>query len=393
VSIDYPIWTNNSCNPIYPNGTSITGDTAAGAKGCSLGSYPVYVVNATLPSQIRTALLWAKERNIRIVVKNTGHSYSGRSTGYGSLSIWTRHVRGIEYMSAFQPSSCLANESYTAVRVAAGHAAIEAQLAVSKHNRVVITGANPDVGLVGWLLGGGHGPLTQSYGMGVDQLLQATLVTLTGDILTASACENTELFYALRGGGGGTFGVVTEVVVRTYPSPKTTRHTFSVSSLASTSSAEFYAFVAYLHADLQRLKEGGMQGYYYIGGPPLVPALGFMWTFMLFDAAPGSVEKLMEPILKYLESQKSLFTWAQETTHADTYLAIYNGTYTNEPVAMGGSAIGSRLLQAESLRDEARTARLLAEIGPNDDDDENVRSSFHPSPPWRLTKHHSPTPS
>jgi hypothetical protein len=373
VSIDYPIWANNSCNPIFPNGTSVTGDTQAAAKGCSLGAYPAYVVNATSPSQIQTALLWAKEKNMRIVVKNTGHSYSGRSTGYGSLSIWTRYLRGIEYMPALQPSSCPGNETFPAVRVAAGHAAIDAQLAVAKHNRVVITGANPDVGLVGWLLGGGHGPLTQTYGMGVDQLLQATLVTPTGEILTASACENMELFFALRGGGGGTFGVVTEVVVRTYPSPKTTRHTFTVSSLASTSSAEFYAFVAYLHADLQRLKEGGMQGYYYIGGPPLVPTLGFMWTFMLFDAVPGSVEKLMEPILKYLESRKSLFTWTQETTHADTYLAIYNGTYTNEPVAMGGSAIGSRLLRAESLRDEARTVRLLAEIGPNDDDDENVR--------------------
>jgi FAD/FMN-containing dehydrogenase len=278
-------------------------------------------------------------------------------------------------MPAFQPSSCPANvnETFAAVRVAAGHAAIDAQLHVSKHNRVVITGANPDVGLVGWLLGGGHGPLTQSYGMGVDQLLQATLVTPTGEILTASACENTELFYALRGGGGGTFGVVTEVVVRTYPTPKTTRYSFTVSSRASTTSAEFYAFVAYLHADLQRLKEGGMQGYYYIGGPPLVPALGFMWTFMLFDAESGSVEKLMEPILKYLESRKSLFTWTQETTHADTYLAIYNGTYTNEPVAMGGSAIGSRLLRAQSLNDPERTAQMLEHIGPSGDGDINVR--------------------
>lgn len=78
ISVNYPIWANNSCNPIYPNGTSVTGDVNAGLRGCSIGNYPAFVVNATNAEQVSTALKWAGKNNIRVVVKSTGHSYSGR---------------------------------------------------------------------------------------------------------------------------------------------------------------------------------------------------------------------------------------------------------------------------------------------------------------------------
>ena len=78
ISIGYPIWANNSCNPIFPNGTSVTGDVNAGKKGCSIGNYPVYAVNVTNPEQIADALKWAGKYNVRVVIKNTGHSYPGR---------------------------------------------------------------------------------------------------------------------------------------------------------------------------------------------------------------------------------------------------------------------------------------------------------------------------
>lgn len=78
IGIDYPIWANNSCNPIYPNGTSLTGDPNAGKKGCTIGKYPVYVVNATEASHVQAAIKFAKQYNIRLNVKNTGHSLMGR---------------------------------------------------------------------------------------------------------------------------------------------------------------------------------------------------------------------------------------------------------------------------------------------------------------------------
>jgi FAD/FMN-containing dehydrogenase len=86
---------------------------------------------------------------------------------------------------------------------------------------------------------------------------------------------NSELYSAIRGGGGGTFGVVTEVVIRAFPTPKTTSHTFGVASLDPESSKDYCDFLGFLHKEMPRLKEGGMQGYYYIVGPPIVPTLSF----------------------------------------------------------------------------------------------------------------------
>jgi hypothetical protein len=182
VSIDYPIWTNNFCDLIYPNGTSVTGDSDAGKRECRQGGYPVFLLKATTPEQISTALTCAGKTDIRVVIKATGHSYQGRSTGKSSLSFWTHHMRDIEYLPSFTPSSCPSydGDTLTAVRVAAGHTSIEAQEEVAKYDMAIVTGANSSVGIVGWLTGGGHGPLSTSYGMSVDVLLEAALITPDG---------------------------------------------------------------------------------------------------------------------------------------------------------------------------------------------------------------------
>lgn len=230
ISVDYPIWTNNSCNPIGPDGISVDGDVTAGERGCSIGAYPAYVVNATDSIHVQRALIWASENNVRVIVKSTGISYSGRSLGYGSLSIWTHHLRGMEYIEDFRPASCPINSSVAAVRVYAGHTGMEVQNELSKHNASIVTSAFPNVGFIGWLTGGGYGMLSQTYGMGADNLLEAYVVTPNGRSLLTNPCENSDMFFAIRGGGGGTYGVVTEVVVKAFPTPKTTSHTFTVTA-------------------------------------------------------------------------------------------------------------------------------------------------------------------
>lgn len=77
-SISYPLWAGTPCPPIFPNGTSVGGDPEAGDKGCTLGKYPSYVVNATGAEDIAAAIRWAAERNVRLNIKNTGHSHLGR---------------------------------------------------------------------------------------------------------------------------------------------------------------------------------------------------------------------------------------------------------------------------------------------------------------------------
>jgi FAD/FMN-containing dehydrogenase len=334
--------------------------------GCSPGAYPAYVVNATTATQISHAVRWADKRNIRLVVKGTGHSHSGRSVGYGSLSIWTHNLRGIEYTENFTATSCF-DKAQPAVRVAAGHSNGDVQTEMAKHDSIIVTGATGSVGLVGWLTGGGHGFLSQTYGMGSDNLLEATIVTVDGEVRVASPCQNTDFFFAIRGGGGGTYGVITEVVVKTFPTPRTTVHTFKLSALSSTTPQDFWDMVAYIHAELPRLKRGGMQGYYYIAGPPKVPSFGLLWTFMLFEKPSGTAERLMEPIESRLRANAHLFDYESKITHGATYLEMYQQSASREPVATGGSAYGSRLLSPESVANEKATAGAFAELFSNSD--------------------------
>ncbi|ORX94884.1 hypothetical protein BCR34DRAFT_594304 [Clohesyomyces aquaticus] len=362
ISIDYPVWANNSCNPIFPNGTSVNGAPDAGKNGCSIGNYPVYVVNATTAEHVSAAFKWAGKKNVRVVIKSTGHSFPGRSTGYGSLSIWTHNFRGIEYLPSFKPTSCPINGTLMAARVAAGTTGIEALAALAPRKAIVVTGNNAGVGIVGWLTGGGHGPLSSTYGMGADNLLEATIVTPDGKALVANPCKNTDVFFAIRGGGGGTFGVVTEVVIKAYPSPKSTIHTFLIGAINPATTKEWWDLVGYLHVEMARLKEGGMQGYYSLAAPPGAPTLYMSWGFYAYDKPDGAVEKLVKPITDYVDQRAAYFIYQSQIKTAPTYWDLYGPTGGQEAVAKASSAYGSRLMTAESLSNPNVTAKVLGEI-------------------------------
>lgn len=119
--------------------------------------------------------------------------------------------------------------------------------------------------------------------MGADNLLEATIVTPPGEILIANPCQNPDLFFAIRGGGGGTYGVVLSAVVKAYPSPKTTKQSFAIGSNSPNTTKQFYALMGEIHAEMPRLKAGGMAGYYYVVGPPLAPTLSFTWVNAVYD--------------------------------------------------------------------------------------------------------------
>lgn len=375
VSIGWPWWANNSCPPIYPNGTSATGDPDAGEKGCSLGSYPAYAVNATSAEDVVEAVKFAKKWGIRLNIKSTGHSFQGRSTAFGSLSVWTHYMRGIQYHSGFQPEKCPSNgtnntqQSFT---IAAGERDREVYEAAATHNLVVVGGSAQDVGIVGWFTGGGHGPLSSTYGMGVDNVLQVKIVTPDGELRVANACQNPDLFWAIRGGGGGTFGVVTEVTMKAYPSPQTSRHLFSL-SLLDKNETSFFDLLAFVFGELPRLKEGGMQGYSVLLPPfPGISAYGagsaeywtYFWSFDVHDKPNGTIEELISPITERLDplnGSSILYTSAIQSER--DFFTMWNSSIGDEPVAVGGAALGSRLITAEGLtKDPQYLARVLQNI-------------------------------
>jgi FAD/FMN-containing dehydrogenase len=74
-----------------------------------------------------------------------------------------------------------------------------AYLFASQHGMAMVGGGSPDVGFGGYLTGGGHGALSTFYGLAADQVLEVEIVTAEGDVLTANECQNSDLFWAVRG--------------------------------------------------------------------------------------------------------------------------------------------------------------------------------------------------
>lgn len=188
---------------------------------CDQGSVPPVGVDARVVGDIQAAVKFAVKYNLRLVVKNTGHDYLGRSTARGGFSIWTHHLKDITFNASFVPEGASStNETYNAVTLGAGVQWNEAYVAAHQQGRFVIGGlsAGGSVGAAGgWVMGGGHSAFSSRHGLGVDNVIQFTIVDSAGDHLTANAHKNPDLFWALRGGGGGTYGVVTSATYRTYP--------------------------------------------------------------------------------------------------------------------------------------------------------------------------------
>ncbi|KAG9122435.1 hypothetical protein FRC07_001176, partial [Ceratobasidium sp. 392] len=155
---------------------------------------------------------------VKLVIKNTGHDYLGRSSGAGSLSIWTHQLKGISFTDSFVADGCKKGSGVPAVTLGAAEQWRDVYKAADEHNVTVVGGAANSVGAAGgWLQGGGHSPLGVLYGMGVDNVLQFTVVKADGKIVKANACQNKDLFWALRGGGGSTYGVALDVTYKTHP--------------------------------------------------------------------------------------------------------------------------------------------------------------------------------
>ncbi|KAJ3513634.1 hypothetical protein NLJ89_g2843 [Agrocybe chaxingu] len=186
-------WTNTS-NPT----------AFASPRQCLQGSVPSYYIDVTGPKDIQAAYAFSKNTKFPLVIKNSGHDYIGRSAGPGTLALW------IALNTAFVPEGCSA-EPQSAVTFGAG-VQFQAVYDFARANNVTIVGgADPAVGATGgWSMGAGHGALSPAMGLGVDRVLQYKIVTPDGKFRTANKCQNPDLFFALRGGGGGTFGVVLE---------------------------------------------------------------------------------------------------------------------------------------------------------------------------------------
>ncbi|MFI6096349.1 FAD-dependent oxidoreductase [Lentzea sp. NPDC051213] len=167
---------------------------------------PAAVARCTSAADVQACVEVARLR-APIAARSGGHSYAGYSTPENGLQVDLRGMAGVEVLPGDQ------------VRIGAGVQLGEVARVLAASGRALPTGTCPSVGVAGLTLGGGIGVLARKYGLTCDHLVSATVVTADGRLVTASAQQEPDLFWALRGGGGGNFGIVTEFVFTTVPAP------------------------------------------------------------------------------------------------------------------------------------------------------------------------------
>ena len=275
---------------------------------------PAYSVRAESAEDIRVALAFAQLHNIPVSVKTSGHSYSGSSTLKGSLLVWMRHFTKYGTQQTFT-DSCGTLTS-TTLKVGGGEVWYEAYDAVREDYNIIGGGGKTVSAAGGWLQGGGLSAMSPSYGLGIDNVLQFEAMLANGTAVVADACTNADLFWALRGGGGGTFAIVMSVIYRLHSASPVTRFEIYV---PLDQDEYFYDRIAALRAwwhkvvDLQQGAglDSRWGGYFQIGA-------GYGLLFFM-----GTEQEAYDTLITDLEAWKSDLEVGQHivmrTTASDSY--------------------------------------------------------------------------
>ena len=235
----------NLRNPFFisdqPSGTEVSGWVDAWMPAAS-----EYAVAAKNTAHVAAAVNFAREHNLRLVVKGTGHSYLGTSNAPDSLLIWTRAMNQVVVHEAFVPLGCETHcTPVPAVSAGAGAMWIDVYDAVTtRAGRYVQGGGCTSVGVAGLVQSGGFGSFSKGFGTAAAGLLEAEIVTADGRVRIANAHLHPDLFWALKGGGGGSWGVVTRVTLRTHDLPQS--FNYATGEVQAISDDAFQRLIAHL---------------------------------------------------------------------------------------------------------------------------------------------------
>jgi len=181
----------------------VTIQTSTARRITPVPTGPPLVVRAASHADVRRAILHARALGLPLAVRATGHG---------------THVPldGTVLVDTSPMATVLVDADRRVARVGAGAVWGDVAAAAAPFGLAPLSGSHPDVGVTGYTLGGGLSWLSRRYGLAADSLVRAHLVTAAGSRLVATEEENADLFWALRGGGGG-FGVVTSLEFRLHP--------------------------------------------------------------------------------------------------------------------------------------------------------------------------------
>ncbi|XP_059154795.1 uncharacterized protein LOC131940187 [Physella acuta] len=281
---------------------------------------PGFIVVPSTIQDVQRAILYARRHNLHLTVRSSGHDYIGRSTHDGSLNLFLISMNRIEVKL-----DSVRNKAGE-VKVQTGASWLEVYTEVDKVRgpdesgttvgRVVVGGSAHTVAMGGYTQGGGHSPIGRQFGLAADNLLEATIVTADGKIRVVNASmtltyefngthtitDNTDLFWAIRGGGGGTWGVVVDFTFKLHYAPERFRNILAVIPLFDDTG---FAFNKKAVADALKIVNGLSPdwGGYVITSPDPVQFTTYTGSLFVFFNHFGSNSSAsnsqIDPLLKH----------------------------------------------------------------------------------------------
>lgn len=320
---------------------------------------------------VAAAVNFAREKNVRLVIKDTGHDILGRSDGYGSLEVWIKYLRtGVNFTNEFKSGCEATNWTGAAISVGGGYTFDDVYPIAEANDVVVVGGGTPSVGVLGgWMQGGGHGPASREFGLGAEQVLSAQVVLANGSIVTASACENPDLFFAIRGGGPGTYGVVTQTAIKAWPMVNVSVQHLAIGPVSDNTTGLLDA-VAILFEDFPDLNDAGYAGYgtWSINQPsPLFSTFyaGYTHGTYMFNRsvsqAQAAFQGTLERLLPYNTSSGGNLFISVSYVSYDNYWSFYHAESGVESPAGSAGVLASRLFSRSSVQNDTVGLRSMIE--------------------------------
>lgn len=326
--------------PIPASGSSANGT-------CTQGGYSEYAVQVSNVAQIQLAVNLARNLNLRLVVRNTGHDYNGRSVGKGALSIWTHGLKDIKYVEKY------ASPTYSGpvFKLGAGVQGFELYQAADKYGVSAVAGICPTVGVVGgYSTGGGHSPLMQLFGVGADQIVALEVVLANGRFVTVTPEVNSDLYWAMLGGGGGTFGVIASAIVKVHRRVPVTTSTWTITTSETVSADKFWEAFRFYFDNMPEYNRA--KTYSYFSLLALAPG-SYMWSMGPFFATDKSVDEYETLMKPFYEKCASLgIELNANTTYYDSFYPAYQATFATFNYFIGGAGgiASNRLVTSDNWR-------------------------------------------
>ncbi|KAK2037421.1 putative FAD-dependent isoamyl alcohol oxidase [Colletotrichum somersetense] len=332
-----PYVQNQTCDPFTPT-----------SKPCELGNYASYSILVTGPQDVIAGVKFCRENNIRLAIKNTGHDFAGKSSGKGALSLWTHHFNKTEIIEFYQ------SPEYNGPAVKLGSGAVGGIVysIVGAAGYRIMGGTCPTVGLAGgYTSGGGHSLLNGLYGMAADAVLEWEVITAQGDHLTATPHNNADLYWALTGGGAGTFAVVLTMTTKIFPDSRIGSGKLRFNATETNYWEAIEDFWAYL--------------------PQFVDAGPNTWDFDISptgfqdiaitvpDKSPMEVRQLLQPLFDDLDKRSIEYVYTPD--EAPSYLEHFSKRFGRGISGAGAANIqlASRLIPREGVINRAQNRAIV----------------------------------